>query len=249
MNSSLWVARKSVSQPVFRLFCFPYAGGTSASYLSWQDQLDKRVELCAIELPGRGARFREEPICNFRELIKYLAKVVIDNKDLPFAFFGHSLGALVAFETARFCMSHYLPMPKKLLVSGCASPQHPRESIELHKLDDEKLLEELRGLNGTPPEILNNREVMNIMLPIIRADFTLAADYKYFFAKPLNIPLIVLSGRHDADVQQEAIHDWRKESVGEFHTHWYDGDHFFIESNQQEVIGTLNEYLKKMIES
>lgn len=224
-----------------RLYCFPYSGGNAVSFVPWQREIDPAIELCAIQLPGRGGRFREPPCTSFAGLIALLAEVLsgVEQPALPFAFYGHSLGALVAFELARHCRDRGMPLPQHLIVSGCNAPPLREKSKRLHELPDDDLIAKLREYNGTPAEILDNRELMQILLPAIRADFALGADYHYQPAEPLPIPLTALSGRRDAHVDAGEIRRWGELTSMVYHEHWFEGDHFFIQDERRAVLDCI----------
>lgn len=221
------------------MYCFSYAGGSAAAYVPWQNALPG-VEICAVQLPGRGARFKETPYTSMPSLIRDLAGVIERQDDsLPHVFFGHSLGALVAFELVRHCRANGMRMPRKLIVSG-ANPPRWRNSLRmLHLLDDDGLIEELKGYNGTPMEILEDRELMALLLPTIRADFKIAETYQYTEATPLNMPITVFQGTSDDYICKEKIADWRLETTNTCNVHWFDGDHFFIDAKRDEVLATI----------
>ena len=223
-----------------RLYCFPYSGGNAVSFVPWQREIDPAIELCAVQLPGRGARFREPPCTSFSGLIVQLAQVLAGQNAMPFAFYGHSLGALIAFELARYCRDQGMPMPQHLIVSGCNAPPLREKSKRLHELPDEELIARLREYNGTPAEILENRELMRLLLPAIRADFALGADYCYQAAAPLSIPLTALSGRRDEHVDVGEIRRWKEQTDMVYHEHWFGGDHFFIHEERQAVLDCIS---------
>lgn len=239
MHPSPWLVRehKSVARRL-RLYCFCYAGGSASVYAPWQARLDPAIEVCAVQLPGRGSRMAEKPFTSLPDLIKALAQVVARQDDLPFAFFGHSLGGLLAFELARYHRLHYMRMPERLFVSGCDAPQYRSPSRRLHTLSDPELIEVLRDFNGTPPEVLQHRALMDLLLPTIRADFALVDDYVYRPGLPLSMPITVLAGRQEKRTAEQ-VEGWRKETLAECHVHWFDGDHFFILPEQQAVLDCI----------
>lgn len=237
--TSAWLIRRPQPQPRMRLFCFPYAGGSVASFLPWQAAMGGEIEVCAIQLPGRGPRLSEPPIADFSALIATLTAVIGEHGEHPFAFFGHSLGGLVAFEVARACQMLGLPSPRHLFISGTAAPRWPISRRSLHQLDDDTLIEALRDYNGTPRAALENRELMELLLPAIRADFALRANYRYAPGPPLAVPISVLAGRQDPYVSSDSVADWRLETQTHCETHWFEGDHFFIHSAAAQVLGRL----------
>lgn len=247
MHSTPWLIRQASAARRLRLFCFPYSGGNAVSFSPWQRELDPAIEVCAVQLPGRGARFREKPYTSFPALIEALAELIKHQDRLPFVFFGHSLGALVMFELARHCRQHGLPMPEHMFASGCNSPsfRSKTRSRRLHELEDDALIDALKDFNGTPQEVLENRELMNLVLPVIRADFALGADYHYQPGSPLDIPITVLTGKLDKHVQQEGLEGWQKETTQDFRIHCFEGDHFFINSERSAVLDGLSAELQK----
>ncbi len=224
-----------------RLYCFSYAGGSAAIYQPWRARLDPGIELCAVQLPARGMRLAEPAERNLPVLLSRLAEVIAAQPaGVPFAFFGHSLGALLAFELARHLQRTGLPQPVKLIVSGSASPQL-REPIEpLDEHDDDKMIERLTQYNGTPTEVLQHAELMRLMAPAIRADFALVADYDYLPGPLLEMPITALAGQADDQTSREQIDGWARETRARFEQHWFDGDHFFIRPQMEAVIARLN---------
>lgn len=247
MQPTSWLIRQGSPERRLRLFCFPYSGGNAVSFAPWQRELDPAIEVCAVQFPGRGARFRDKPYVSFAALIEALGELIREQADgLPFAFFGHSLGALVAFELTRFCRDRNLTMPVHLFASGCNAPPFRSKTRErrLHELEDDELIEALKDFNGTPQEILDNRELMGLVLPAIRADFALGGDYKYRSAPPLDIPLSVLTGLQDKHVQPEGLAGWKDETTREFRLHEFAGDHFFIHAQRGAVLECLGAELR-----
>lgn len=239
MQTTPWLLRKPSAGGSVRLYCFCYAGGNAMSFLPWQAALDPSIEVCAVQLPGRGARFREKTYSSMPPLVEALADVIRDHHTLPFAFFGHSLGGLLAFELARYCQRYCLPMPERLLVSGCDAPQYSASGGRLHTLPDEALVGALKEYNGTPPEILENRELMALALPAIRADFALVETYRYRPGPPLNMPITVLAGKRDDHVLPQHLEGWRRETIDACRIQWFEGDHFFIHTERQAVLDCI----------
>lgn len=223
-----------------RLYCFPYSGGNAVSFVPWQREIHPAIEVCAVQLPGRGARMREAPLSSFTCLIEQLAQVIDEQGVAPFAFFGHSLGSLMAFELTRYLRRHGRPLPQKLIVSGCnAPPLRKPATRRLHELPDDELIERLRDYNGTPHEVLEHRELMRLLLPTIRADFALGADYHYADEAPLPVPLSVCCGRSDPHVGVDELQAWQKQTSAAFRLHWFEGDHFYINAERRALLDCL----------
>ena len=225
--------------PKIRLFCFPYAGGGASAFRSWVNELPPTVELACIQLPGRETRIREIPITNLPELIQQLKPAILPHLTIPFAFFGHSMGALIAFELARSLHHTQSSLPQHLFVSACRAPQLPRHNPPRHTLSTPELITELHRLKGTPTEILNNDELMELLLPTIKADFGVVDTYTYKEHSPLPLPMKALGGQEDPEVSPEQLLPWQKQTASKFSSHLFPGDHFFIQQAQSSVLNLL----------
>ncbi len=166
-------------QASLRLFCFPYVGGGALIFRTWPNSLPATAEVCPVELPGRGTRLKETPFTRLLPLVQALAQALLPHLDKPFAFFGHSMGALISFELTRQLRRLYGLVPLHLFVSAHRAPQLPDPDPPIHTLPEAEFMEELRCLNGTPKEVLEQPELMELMLPILRADFALCETYIY----------------------------------------------------------------------
>ncbi len=230
----------------FRLYCFPYAGGSAASFMPWQSALEPNIEVCAVQLPGRAARMTEAPVKSLPQLVETIANTIASQDSLPFAFFGHSLGGLVAFEVTRYCMHKGLPMPLHLFASGCNAPQHRGPRKQLHLMPDLELITALKEYNGTPSELLEHQELMELVLPTLRADFSLAENYSYHSTLRLPTPITVLAGKRDDHVQLEQVEGWRKETMAGCRIEWFEGDHFFINQESHLVLECIRNELQSL---
>ncbi|MCF7223317.1 thioesterase II family protein [Marilutibacter chinensis] len=226
-----------------RLFCFPYAGGNAFAFARWQEALDPSIEVCAIQAPGRGARIGEAPIDSLPALLRAVAPEVARLDDLPFSFFGHSVGALVAFELARYLRLHGMRLPEHLIVSGCQAPQFRSAPRGLHALDDASFVNLLRLYAGTPPEVLENQELMALLLPTIRADFSLAENYRYRFSPLLPVPVSVFAGTHDENKGAGQVDGWQKETSRACSIAWFEGGHFFLNEQRDRVLRCIESTL------
>jgi medium-chain acyl-[acyl-carrier-protein] hydrolase len=223
-----------------RLFCFPYSGAGASIYFQWPDSLlPVGVETCAIQLPGRGTRLIEPPLTNLEPLVQALSHALIPFLDEPFAFFGHSMGALLGFELARHLREHYGLCPMHLFVSGHEAP-HLRHSVQaFHEMADLDLIAELRRLNGMPDEVLQNGELMALLLPALRADFTLCETYVYRPGDALDCPISAYGGLQDTEVSREQLAAWREMTNGQFCLRMFPGDHFYVHSQRPLLLQTL----------
>ena len=200
------------------------------------------VEVRAVQLPGRAQRFYERSRTAFLPLCEELVEVIQRCSDLPFALFGHSLGALLAFEVTR-ALAAKQNAPLHLFVSGCGAPKHRQPGRPLHLLDDHKLCLELAQYHGTPAEVLADRELMQLLLPVIRDDFALVHDYHYQAARPMNVPMTVFAGREDNAVPLEWVSPWADETGARCDIHWFNGGHFFIDTERHAVTDCVRRQL------
>lgn len=220
--------RRTGPEPRLRLFCFPYAGASALIYRAWPATLPSEVEVCPIQLPGRGARSTEPPFTQLSPLVEALAQALAPLLNIPFAFFGHSLGALISFELARRLRGNYGINPVHLFVSAARAPQIPSRGSPIHCLPDGEFLAELRRLDGTPADLLENKEFMEIMLPLLRADFSVFETYKYLNGSALDCPISVFGGLHDRRVSSVDLDAWHDQTNASFSLQMFPGGHFFF---------------------
>ncbi|WP_212913963.1 thioesterase II family protein [Streptomyces sp. TS71-3] len=223
----------------YRLFCMPFPGSAASAFLPWAELLPPDVELCAAQLPGREDRFDEPLVTDFTALLDELVGAVAPYTDLPFAVFGHSAGALLAFELVRALQERRGAVAQALFVSAEPPPDAPRDGERLHTLDDAGFLRRLVDRGGTPPEIAGNAELMELLLPVLRADFTWCERYEYRPGPPLARPLTAFAGRHDRVVGADRVRGWSARTTGPFELHVVDGDHFFVRDAKQDVVSRI----------
>lgn len=242
MNRWISISRPRPSASV-RLYCLPYAGGSSAIFHRWGAELPAWIEVCAVELPGRGRRIAERAFLRVSEAAEALSRTLSEHIDRPFAVFGHSMGGLIAFEALRMMQRQGI-RPQVFFASATPAPQVPRLDPPTYRLPENELLQELRRLNGTPPEVLEDPELLTIMLPVVRADLELCQTYRHRAGEPLQCPLVALGGLEDEEVGEEEIEAWRNQAGGSFRKVLLAGDHFFINSAPEAVLETLQRHLK-----
>lgn len=222
-----------------RLFCFPYAGGTPLVYRTWAQQLPSSVEVVAIQLPGRATRMREAPISKLTDLVGPIASALAPYLDKPYAFFGHSMGALISFEVARLFRRQGRELPRHLFVSGRSAPQLDSERRPLYNLPTDELLAELQQLEGTPREVLEHPELMDLMLPTLRADFSICDTYEYTEEAPLPCPITAFGGLQDSNISRRKVEAWREQTSAAFTLRMFPGNHFFIHSHETLLLNLL----------
>ena len=231
-----------------RLVCFPYAGGGTAPFRRWPQRLGLEVELWAAQLPGRDARRGEAPVPDLRELGRSLADALARAGGPPCAFYGHSMGAVLAFETARALRRLGVPGPEGIVVSACAAPHLPHLKPPTYHLPEDEFRRELARLNGTPRELLESDELMALMTPLLRADFRACQTYAYVAEAPLACPITALGGEADTEVAREDLEGWRMHTTGAFACRMLAGDHFFIQSAAAAFLAELTAELRRLVE-
>lgn len=244
--NSYFLRQRPVSQPRLRLFCFPYAGGNAFIYRSWGDQLPSHVELYSIEYPGRGSKLRQPAFTRVSAMLDFLYEGILPLLDKPFAFFGHSMGALLCFELALRLRAQKNLEPRALFVSGRRAPQIKSDEPVTFDLPEDEFISELRRLNGTPKEVLEHPELLQLMMPILRADFELCQTYSFTNAAPLNCPIFVFGGLQDEDVPRENLEGWREQTTSTATVRMFPGDHFFLHSSQSLLLRTLSSDLYQL---
>lgn len=222
-----------------RIFCFPYAGGNSAIFRNWAAMLGPNFEVQAVQLPGRESRFGEPAYRQLDRLIPALALALEPYLDKPFVFFGHSMGALISFELARFVRSPYRVSPEQLFVAAFPAPQQYNPPVRLHQLPEVEFIEALRHFNGTPEQVLQNQELMRLVLPTLRADFALCETYSYREGHPLECPISVYGGYQDTAIKPALLAGWEAQTSDKFRLKMLEGDHFFIQQNQAQLLQDL----------
>jgi surfactin synthase thioesterase subunit len=230
-----------------RLFCFPYAGGNSSLFHNWNQHLPSSVEICTAQLPGRGARTREPAFPTIRPLIEALGPAIYPLLQEPFAFFGHSMGAIIAFELTLYLRREYGLMPSHLFVSGRRAPQIARGESHLYNLPYEAFISELRRLDGTPLEALEHPELMELMMPLLRADFALVDTYKYRPESPLECGITAYGGSQDQEVSGDELQAWHSQTRSAFRLQMLTGGHFFVQKDPEDLLRSLYSELLQLV--
>ena len=242
-DQSCIVRFKPQSEAKFRLFCFPYAGAGASIFRSWAEALPSEIEVCALQLPGREDRLGEAPFTRFAPLVQALVPIIQPYLDLPFTFFGHSMGALVSFELVRELRRQGCPSPAHLLVSALRAPQLPDLNLPIHRLPEPKFIEALQQLKGTPEGILQNADLMQLLSPTIRADLAIAENYIYSAQDPLACPITAFGGQADSIVRSEELAGWKEQTLSSFRLQLFPGDHFFLHRDREDLLKAIVEEL------
>lgn len=235
-----WLAYREVNPRArLRLFCFPYAGGGASAYRGWAAALPPDVEVCPVQLPGRESRLREPAFDRPAPLIAALAEELQPHFGLPFAFFGHSMGAMLSFELARELRRRGQPLPLHLFASGRRAPQVPAREADIHDLPEAEFVAKLRELNGTPEEVLQHAELMRLLLPVLRSDFAVNETYLFRPEEPLALGISAFGGLVDAEVTREDLVGWNEHRRGPFRLRMLPGDHFFLHSARELILESV----------
>jgi len=239
MKADRWLVRpQPIARPRLRLFCFPHAGGSPPIFNAWPNYLPANVEVTAVHLPGRGARFREPACRRLQPLLQALVGALEPQLDRPFALFGHSMGALVAFELAR-ALQLRARLPHVLLVAAAPAPHLPLVGPPAHELPDTELVAHLQRLNGTPAELLENEEMLSLLLPSLRADLAVYETYHYQEAPPLACPIVAFGGQDDEHVDRAHLAAWKLHTTVGCAVQLFPGDHFFLSNARPALLQAI----------
>jgi medium-chain acyl-[acyl-carrier-protein] hydrolase len=238
-SSDGWIIRyRPREQASLRLFCFSYAGGGASVFRSWADLLPEEVEVCCIQLPGHEYRLGEPAYTRLAPLVQTLAEAIAPYLDRPFAFYGHSMGALVSFELARQLRRAHNKQPVRLCLAAYRAPQLPNPNIKIYHLPSEVFKVVLRA-DGIPESILQSEELMQAMLPTLRADFELCDTYRYAEEPPLECPFSIFGGLEDVRVGAADLDAWRLHSCASSNLHMLPGSHFFLHSAPELLLAAI----------
>ena len=229
-----------------RLLCFPYAGGGPSVFSGWPRALPSDVELCAVQMPGRERRLSEPPITDWDEVVDRMVDGLAPWTERPCALFGHSLGAVLAFELAR----RLRRLPRcglvHLFVSGCRAPHLPFGDGAIHHLPDQEFVDGLRRLRGTPEELFDSPELLELFLPVLRADLMLAETYACRGDAPLDVPISAYGGREDAQETPPMVSEWRAHTTSAFLSSTFPGGHFFVKEESAALLSQLSRELQRI---
>lgn len=219
-----------------RLFLLPHAGAGATAFRGWADALPETVEVCPVQLPGRENRLREPAFDRWEPLVEALSAAVAPYLDLPWAVFGHSTGAMLGYELARHQRRSGGPMPARLFPSGRRAPQLPRTEPNTWDLPEDEFIDELRLLGGVPAEVLENRELMGLVIPPLRADMAVNELYAYRAEAPLELPVTVYGGDADPRASRAELEAWGEVTTGPFQARIFPGDHFYLFGGSREAV-------------
>ncbi|MFD2588191.1 thioesterase II family protein [Croceitalea marina] len=225
-----------------KLFCFPYAGGSAIIYKNWSEFLNPSIELIPIELAGRGKRIKDSFYDSIDDAVDDMFnQIKNDITGHNYVFFGHSMGALIAYELIRKIKLMKLPRPKHVFFSGRKAP-HVKDEKEkkYHLMDHEEFKEEVLKLGGTPPEFFEHKALMDFMLPMLRQDFKLAdVSFHDREIEPFEFNISVLLGK-DEEITPEQADGWKRHTTGLCAIYYFNGGHFFLNSETEQIVELIN---------
>jgi surfactin synthase thioesterase subunit len=220
------------------MFCFPYAGGGSATYRDWPKLLPPDIEIATVQLPGREWRIQEDPVADLKALAADALEAMRPFLDRPYALLGTSMGGTLIFELARQLRAEGLPLPGCLLPFAVGAPHTPETKL-FHNLPDDELLDEIRDFGVLSDEVEQHDELINLLLPILRADCTAHETYECEDQPPFDFPIWVYGGLGDETVERERLDAWAIHTTGECRVHMIMGGHLFVDEMPDQLLQSL----------
>lgn len=227
-----------------RLFCFPFAGGAASVFRNWGRQLGPEIDVCPVQLPGRERRIREQPFRRLRDVIEALYPALEADLEQPFAFFGHSLGSVVAFELARRVEEEKGVEPVHFFASARNAPPCSIREAPMHSMGRDEFRESLRRMGGTPPEVLEHEELMSLLEPLVRADLEVNETYRFAPGLQLSCPVTAFAGEHDQEASLDGVRKWQEMSSGPFAMKIFPQGHFFLQEVEAEILEEIRRALQ-----
>jgi medium-chain acyl-[acyl-carrier-protein] hydrolase len=234
-NTPWIVCRCPRPDALVRLFCFPYAGGGASTFHRWPEYLPDDIELNAIQLPGHETRIGDNPYVELSLLLQELMRVLRPFFTQPFAFLGHSMGALIGYELARAIRREGGALPSVLFLSGLRALQIPNPDPPLHDLSERHFLQQLQSRYGMPVNLMQKSELLEVFLPLLRANFRMCETYVYTPEAPLDCPLSVFGGLQDARISRDDLAAWRVQTNCDLRLRMLEGDHYFFEHSWMDI--------------
>lgn len=243
--ASPWFPFGTGADAQVRLLCLPHAGAGAGVYGAWGRGLPKAIAACAVQPPGRERRRAEPPVTTVAEIARRLAPEIVAMVRPPYAIFGHSMGALCAFEVSREIRRLHGPLPVHLFVAGRRAPSIPMISSELAGLSVDELAVLLRRLGGTPEDILESPEILGLLQPLLAADFAVNEVYRYRAGPRLPIPITAFASTHDQFASLDQVAGWQDETEAGYTQLVLAGNHFAIFDNAPTVLAHIAARLRQ----
>lgn len=226
-----------------RLFALPFAGSGASLYRSWTKMIPAEIDFIPIQLPGREIRIRDPLIDNLDELTSQLVPAIAPLLDKPYAIFGYSMGALVAFETARVLEKNGHPKPKTVFAASRQAPSLPPQAPPFFDLPDDEFWAQVKKLNGSPDEVFEKPELLELIGPVLRNDLRLCDSYSHDDDTLLSCPIRAYGSEHDLLTPLDALQAWEHHTENSFTTKVFPGDHFFIHHQTEALVADISQTL------
>ena len=224
------------------LFCLPYAGGSGSIFNRWKSELNSFIDVIPIELAGRGKRFTEPLYTDFDEAVNDIFNIVKNDLEDPYSFFGHSMGSMLIYELCHKIKEKGMSSAVHIFFSGSKAPNILREEELIHKLPRDEFKQKVIELGGTPEELFENEELLDLFLPILKADFRIVEEYKYIEKIKLDCNITILYGKEEYS-NMAKITDWKRHTKNSCNIFGFEGGHFFINKKEYEVLKVINNTL------
>ena len=230
------ICRRPNPNPRVRLFCFPYAGGGASIFAHWADYLPEDLEVNAVQLPGHETRIGDTPHSDLNSLLDEIIPILYPYFSQPFALIGHSMGALISYELARKVRRELAIQPVRLFLSGLRALQIPNPDRPLHSLKRDEFLNQLQSRYGMPASLMQHGELLDLFLPLLKANFEMCETYVYRCEAPLNCPISVFGGLEDSRISQRDLDPWKSHTTKELKLRMLEGNHYFFEHVWMDVV-------------
>ncbi|UXI00912.1 thioesterase II family protein [Photobacterium sp. TY1-4] len=237
---SKWFYRFNSDNVKMRVIFLPYAGGSASIYQDWIKHLSPGIEAILVQLPGRASRFGESLISSMDEITSELSDIIDELSDLPYIVFGHSMGSRIGYQLLTHLRESGHPLPKHFIASGCKAPHQERHMSGSHLLPEDEFINEIKRLNATPEEVLQNKALLNLCIQILRADFEIADHQSPIPKLKHSTRCTLFFGLLDQEVDMDDIEEWQKHFSDKVNVKLFNGEHFFIHSHKEKVINEIN---------
>jgi medium-chain acyl-[acyl-carrier-protein] hydrolase len=245
-KKQLWFSNfKPIENPRLRLICFPYAGSGPVVFHKWVNYLPQDIEVWGVRLPGRDVRYREPAFTSLSPLVSTLADEISPFMDVPFIIFGHSMGALISFELVHSWRETGGPQPVHVVLSGHRAPHRPPLNPPVHNSDKHTFLNRIKNLGGTPEKFFSMNDLVDLMMPAMRADFSVWETYEYQEKIPLELPITVFGGRNDSEATESDFVAWQDYTKSDFNLHIFDGGHFYFQDDLTPLMDVITKIINE----
>jgi len=231
-----WLSYAQLSADRPNVFCFPFAGGGASLFRAWMQFAPRTIAICPLQPPGREERFVEKPFDSMEGIVAAATNALLPHVAHPYALFGHSMGALASFEIIHALRERGAPLPLHLFVSGAPAPQLASRIPSIYDLPREEFLPAVQRYGGVPDEVMQSQELLELLIPRLRADLAVTGTYVYRERPQLAIPITAFAGLDDDIVTPDLVEAWQKQTTAAFKFHPFRGGHFFITQESREIV-------------